>query len=110
MLGSHLIRTYSKSQSVVAKSSGESEIYGVVRAWTEGLGTATLLFDFGVSDPKVSIGMDAIAAMGMAQRVGLQKVRHVDRVPVLASTHTRETTMRAVNERKSCSSYQSMSL
>ena len=33
---------------------------------------------FGAPDAKVSIGMDAEAAMGMVQRVGLQKVRHVD--------------------------------
>ena len=32
MLGSHLIRAYSKTQSVVAKSSGESELYGIIRA------------------------------------------------------------------------------
>ncbi len=32
MIGSHLIRTYSKTQSVIAKSSGESELYAVVRA------------------------------------------------------------------------------
>ena len=38
----------------------------------------TLLADFGVSGAKVSIGMDANAAMGMAQRVGLQKVRHAE--------------------------------
>ena len=41
MLGSHLIRTYLKTQSVVAKSSGESELYGIIRASTEGLGIAT---------------------------------------------------------------------
>ena len=39
---------------------------------------ATLLTDFGVSEPKVSIGMDASAAIGMAQRTGLNKVRHVE--------------------------------
>ena len=78
MLGSHLIRTYSKTQSVVAKSSGESELFGVVRASTEDLGMVTLLSDFGISDAKVSIGMDANAAMEMAQRVGLQKDRHVE--------------------------------
>jgi hypothetical protein len=39
---------------------------------------ATLLSDFGVADPRVSIGMDASAAIGMAQRTGLNKVRHVE--------------------------------
>ena len=78
MLGSHLIRSYSKTQSIVAKSSGESELYGIIRASTEGLGIVTLLGDFGVKDAVVSIGIDATAAMGMAQRVGLNKVRHVE--------------------------------
>ena len=37
----------------------------------------TSLKDFGVSDALVSIGIDVTSAMGMAQRVGLNKVRHV---------------------------------
>ena len=78
MIGSHLIRSYSKTQSVVAKSSGESELYAVIRASTEGLGIITLLQDLGIKDAKVRIGMDASAAIGMAQRTGLNKVRHVE--------------------------------
>ena len=78
MLGSHLIRSYSKTQSVVAKSSGESELYAVVRASTKGLGILTLLKDFGVHEGRVRVGMDARAAIGMAQRTGLNKVRHVE--------------------------------
>ena len=78
MLGSHLIRSYSKTQSVIAKSSGESELYAVIRASTEGLGMITLLKDLGIKDAKVRIGMDASAAIGMAQRTGLNKVRHVE--------------------------------
>ena len=78
MIGSHLIRAYSKTQSVVAKSSGESELYAIIRASTEGLGIATLLSDFGEKDVEICIGIDATAAMGMAQRVGLNKVRHVE--------------------------------
>ena len=31
-----------------------------------------------MDEPKVSIGMDASAAIGMAQRVGLNKVRHIE--------------------------------
>ena len=77
MIGAHLIRTYSKAQSTITKCSGESELYAVVRASAEGLGMATLLSDFRVPDPRVCIGMDASAAIGMAQRTGLNKVRHV---------------------------------
>ena len=78
MIGSHLIRTYSKTQAVIAKSSGESELYALVRASAEGLGIATLMSDFGVAEPRVSIGMDASAAIGIAQRSGLNKVRHIE--------------------------------
>ena len=78
MLGAHLIRMYSTTQSTVVKSSGGSELYAVIHALTEGLGIATLLSDFGVVEPKVRVGMDSSAAMFMAQRTGLNKVRHVE--------------------------------
>ena len=77
-IGGHLIRAYSKTQAIIAKSSAESELYGVVRASTEGLGIVTLLGDFGMTGAIVSIGIDATAAQGMAQRVGLNKVRHAE--------------------------------
>ena len=37
----------------------------------------TLSGDFGMKDATVSISIDATSAMGIAQRVGLNKVRHV---------------------------------
>ena len=78
MIGTHLIRAYSKTQSVIAKSSGESEFYGIIRASTEGLGNATLLEDFGSLGVKVSVGVDANSAIGIVQRRGLNKLRHVE--------------------------------
>ena len=44
MIGAH-ISTYSKTQATIAKSSGESELYALVRASAEGLGICTLLSD-----------------------------------------------------------------
>lgn len=78
MIGSHLIRAYSKTQPVIAKSSCESELYAAVRASTEVLGMITLFGDFGLHDAKVRIGMYASAAIGMAQRTVLNKVHHVE--------------------------------
>ena len=78
MIGSHLIKSYSKTQSVIAKSSGESELYAAVRASTEGLGMITLLGDFGIPSAKVRVGMDASAAMEIVQRQCLNKLRHVE--------------------------------
>ena len=77
-LGSHLIKAYSKTQAVLAKSSGESELYGVVRASTESLGVSSLLEDFAMTGIKCRVGMDASAAIGIVQRCGLNKLRHVE--------------------------------
>ena len=78
MLGIHRIRTYSKTQATIAKSSGQSELYTLVRASPERLWMGTLPSDFGAVDPRVSIEMDASAAIGIAQRNGFNKVRHVE--------------------------------
>ena len=62
-VGSHLIKSYAKTQTVIATSSCESELYGVIRASTEALGISTLLEDFGAVGIKVSVGMDANAVI-----------------------------------------------
>ena len=49
-IGSHYIKTWAKTQATIAKSSAESELYGVVRASIEGLGMSALLMDFGEFD------------------------------------------------------------
>ena len=67
LIGSQLIRTYSKC-----------EFYAAVRASAGGLGILTLLKGFGVHHAKVRLGMDASAAIGMAQRTGFNKVWHVE--------------------------------
>ena len=77
-LGNHLIKSHSKTQAIIAKSSGESELYGVIRASTESLGISTLLEDCGVGGFNVRVGMDANAAIGIVQRRGLNKLRHVE--------------------------------
>ena len=69
---------YSKTQAVIAKSSGESELYAVVRASTEALGILTLLKDFGLLEMRASVGMDASAAIGIVQRQGISKLRPVE--------------------------------
>ena len=60
-IGGHLIRTYTKTQSVITNYSEESELYAVVRVSTEGLGISTLLADVGCPDMRASVGMDANA-------------------------------------------------
>ena len=77
MLGTHLIKSWSKTPATVAKSSAESELYGIVRTTFESLGFATLLEDFGTHG-KASLHMDAMAAQGVVDRRGISKTRHLD--------------------------------
>ena len=77
MHGSHLVRSYAKTQQVLALSSGEAEFYAAVRASVEILGLRSLLDDF-VVHVGASVMADASAALGIIQRKGLGKVRHVE--------------------------------
>ena len=77
MWGPHLIRAWSTTQAVVALSSGEAELYGVIRASQEGLGFQSMLKDFGIKVP-VSVAADASAALGVVRRKGLGKLRHIE--------------------------------
>ena len=72
-----LIKVRAKTQAVIAKSSAESELYGVVRGACEGLGMKSLCADLG-SDVGIRLELDATAAKGILDRQGLAKVRHID--------------------------------
>ena len=69
MIGKHLIKAYSKTQAIIAKSSAESELFGIVRATCEALGFITLVQDMG-KDVKARLHMDANAAQGIIDRQG----------------------------------------
>ena len=77
MRGGHCIKAWSKTQALIAKSSGEAELYAVVRGATEALGMATLAKDMG-KKVEIQLHIDALAAKGMIERKGLSKVRHLD--------------------------------
>ena len=76
MLGSHLIRSWSKTQATIALSSAEAELFGGVKTACDTLGIASLLKDLG-QEVKLRMHMDASAALGIAQRRGVGKVRHL---------------------------------
>ena len=58
-------------------SSGEAEYYGLVKGSSHGLGVASIASDLGV-DLSVKVNTDSSAAKGIASRIGLGKVRHVE--------------------------------
>ena len=47
MIGGHYIRSWSKTQSLVALSSAESELYAIVKASAEALGLRSIVQDLG---------------------------------------------------------------
>ena len=86
MLGSHTIKSWASTQSVVALSSGEAEYYAIVNGSSKGMGVRSMLNDWDVqcslntkySSEEITINTDSSAAKGICQRRGLGKVRHIE--------------------------------
>ena len=75
-IGDFCTKAWSKTQALVATSSGEAELYGVVRATCGALGGQTLLSDIGKSY-KARVHVDASVAKSICERKGIDKVRHL---------------------------------
>ena len=72
-----MVKHYSKTQSIIALSSGESELASIVKGSAELLGMRAVLNDFGV-EVSLELESDSTAAIGIVSREGLGKVRHLD--------------------------------
>jgi hypothetical protein len=79
MIGTATCHTYSKSQAVIALSSGEAEYYGLVSAVSASLGVQSTLRDWGWK-LGVRILMDASTGIAIGSRRGLGKTKHIDTV------------------------------
>ena len=77
MIGQHCLRTWSSTQPSVTLSSGEAEYYGLVKAAGAGLGHQSLMEDLNLKLP-VRAWTDSAAALGIASRSGLGKLRHLE--------------------------------
>ena len=75
-MGGHMIRSWSRQQKVVALSSAEAELYAMVAASAECLGLIAYARDLGMT-MSGEIYADSSAALGIAQRCGIGKVRHL---------------------------------
>ena len=75
--GKHYVKSWPKTQSVVALSSAESEFYALIKCTSEIFGIKSAMQDWGIQVDGV-VKSDASAALGIIQRQGLGKVRHID--------------------------------
>ena len=75
-LGEHVFKAYCRQQKVVALSSAEAELYAMVAASAEALAIAAYAKDRGVS-LECELFYDISAALGIAQRAGIGKARHL---------------------------------
>ena len=71
------IKTWSTMQPTIALSSGEAELTAFVKAASEGIGVQSLARDMGLELSLVVV-VDSSAAVGMVNRSGVGRVRHLD--------------------------------
>jgi hypothetical protein len=76
--GSMLVKSWSKDQHVIATSSGEAELYAANLGAQQAIGMKSIAKDFGYDIGIIFIDMGACAAIGIASRQGLGRVRHID--------------------------------
>ena len=78
MFGSHAIKHWSSTQSLISLSSGEAEYYGCVRAASHIMGVKSMMEDVGVTGKRLRIKTDASVAKSLASRRGLGGIRHIE--------------------------------
>ena len=80
--GRHLWWCSSTTQVPIALSSGEAETYGLVKACSRALGFKNLAQDLGFGrhgeELAFDVATDSSAAIGIAERRGAGKIRHIE--------------------------------
>ena len=77
MLGSHLIKSWSSTQNnAISLSSGEAELYAIVKGIGTGIGIQQYMVDLGLN-AELRVHTDSAAAQGICKRVGLGTQRHI---------------------------------
>ena len=76
MIGSHAIKTWSTTQKSITLSSAEAELVAAVKMSAELIGITQLAADWGIA-MLGKVHVDSSAAIGVANRRGNGKLRHV---------------------------------
>ena len=79
MIGSAMLRSVCRGQSLIALSSGEAEFYGLVTATSETLGEQSIAADWGLK-LSINISMDATAGAAIGSRRGIGRVKHLSTI------------------------------
>jgi hypothetical protein len=77
VVGGCCVKAWSSTQATVATSSGEAELYSLVKTASEALGFQALASDLGIS-MELELYVDSTAAQSIASRAGLAKTKHVE--------------------------------
>ena len=88
MRGGHCLRHWASTQTTIALSSGEAELGGLAKGISQGLGLRSIAADLGI-ETGLRLRTDATAAMGMARRLGVGKIRHLDTSLLWVQGHVR---------------------
>ena len=72
----HTLKTWSSSQSTIALSSGEAELYALTKCAAQTVGMISIARDFGILLNGL-VTTDSTAAMGIVHREGLGRTRHI---------------------------------
>ena len=75
-IGDHMIKSWSTTQSLIALSTGEADLYAIKKSAANGLGAWSLLSDMGLT-LDIRVYTDATTGKSIASRRGLGKVRHI---------------------------------
>ena len=76
-MGTHLIKSWSSTQNnAISLSSGEAELYALVKGVGAGMGVQQYLRDLGI-EAGLRVHTDSSAAKGICKRVGLGTQRHI---------------------------------
>jgi hypothetical protein len=71
------VKTWATTQASVALSSAEAEYVAAVKGSSQALGLQSIMRDLGVNDLSILCQCDSSAAIGIASRTGVGKVRHI---------------------------------
>ena len=78
MRGQHCLKFWAKTQTNITRSTVEAELVALVKGTCEARGVANVVEDMtGKEVGKIGVYTDASAAIGMTQRKGSGKVRHI---------------------------------